>query len=327
MKGKGDNFALVSVIIPNYRHAPYLRERIDSVLAQDYDAFEVIILDDCSPDDSRQIIESYRNHPRVSHIVLNEQNSGSTFAQWNKGFALAQGEYIWIAESDDVAAPTLLSTLVKGLQQHPEASVAYCHSRLIDADGRVLSEQNARNPSPEGKVSVHRSQHFLRYLLLFNYIYNASMAVFRREALQQVDDGYRRYRYCGDWHFWASICATGDVIEVHDMLNSFRQHKAKVTVDSRSDVARRWKDECEVISYIRSLCRLSAIGDRCFRGRLRKRLLRSGMNEEEMASLRLSFPQLCGGTAIDSIAYEIGKTLFGFLRHQQDIRFLRIRHF
>ena len=326
MKGKGDNFALVSVIIPNYRHAPYLRERIDSVLAQDYDAFEVIILDDCSPDDSRQIIESYRNHPRVSHIVLNEHNSGSTFAQWNKGFALAQGEYIWIAESDDVAAPTLLSTLVKGLQQHPEASVAYCHSRLIDADGRLLSEQNARNPSPEGKVSVHRSQHFLRYLLLFNYIYNASMAVFRRKALQQVDDSYRRYRYCGDWHFWASICATGDVIEVHDMLNSFRQHKAKVTVDSRSDVARRWKDECEVISYIRSLCRLSAIGDRCFRGRLRKRLLRSGMNEEEMASLRLSFPQLCSGTAIDSIAYEIGKTLFGFLRHQQDIRFLRIRH-
>ena len=323
MKGKGDNFALVSVIIPNYRHAPYLRERIDSVLAQDYDAFEVIILDDCSPDDSRQIIESYRNHPRVSHIVLNEHNSGSTFAQWNKGFALAQGEYIWIAESDDVAAPTLLSTLVKGLQQHPEASVAYCHSRLIDADGRLLSEQNARNPSPEGKVSVHRSQHFLRYLLLFNYIYNASMAVFRRKALQQVDDGYRRYRYCGDWYFWARICATGDVIEVHDMLNSFRQHKAKVTVDSRSDVARRWKDECEVISYIRSLCRLSAIGDRCFRGRLRKRLLRSGMNEEEMASLRLSFPQLCGGTAIDSIAYEIGKTLFGFLRHQQDIRFLK----
>lgn len=314
---------MVSVIIPNYRHAPYLRERIESVLAQDYDAFEVIILDDCSPDNSREIIESYREHPRVSHIVLNEENSGSTFAQWNKGFALARGEYIWIAESDDVADATLLSTLVKGLQQHPEASVAYCHSRLIDADGRVLSEQNTRNRAPKGKVSVHRSERFLRHLLLFNYIYNASMAVFRRVALKQVDDGYRRYRYCGDWHFWASICASGDVIEVHDMLNSFRQHKAKVTVDSRSDVARRWEDECAVISYIRSLCRLSSIGDRCFRGRLRKRLLRSGMNDEEIVSLRQSFPQLCSGTAIDSMAYEIGKTLFGFLRHQQDIKFLK----
>lgn len=96
----------VSVIIPNYCHARFLNRRIDSVLNQTYGDFEVIILDDCSSDNSRDIIETYRHHPRVSHIVYNEKNSGSTFIQWDKGFELAQGEYIWIAESDDEAAPT-----------------------------------------------------------------------------------------------------------------------------------------------------------------------------------------------------------------------------
>ncbi len=93
----------VSVIIPNYNHAPFLKERIDSVINQHYDNFEVIILDDCSKDNSREVIEQYRNHPKVKHIIYNEANSGSTFIQWHKGFRLAEGEYIWIAESDDVA--------------------------------------------------------------------------------------------------------------------------------------------------------------------------------------------------------------------------------
>ena len=98
----------VSVIIPNYCHARFLNQRIDSVLNQTYSDYEVIILDDCSTDNSREIIESYRNHPKISHIVYNEKNSGSTFIQWEKGFELARGEYIWIAESDYVARSTFL---------------------------------------------------------------------------------------------------------------------------------------------------------------------------------------------------------------------------
>ena len=92
---------LVTVIIPNYNHAKYLRQRIDTVLNQTYTSFEVIILDDCSTDNSKDIILSYKDNPHISNIVLNSENSGSTFKQWNKGFELAKGDYIWIAESDD----------------------------------------------------------------------------------------------------------------------------------------------------------------------------------------------------------------------------------
>jgi glycosyltransferase involved in cell wall biosynthesis len=77
------NKPLVSVIIPNYCHSQFLVQRIESVLNQTYQNFEVIILDDCSPDAgaSKAVIEKYRGNPHVSHIVYNEENSGSTFKQ------------------------------------------------------------------------------------------------------------------------------------------------------------------------------------------------------------------------------------------------------
>lgn len=92
----------VSIIIPNYNHALFLKQRIESVLNQTFQDFEVIILDDCSTDYSRDIIELYRGHPKVKEIVYNTQNSASPFIQWGKGIDLAEGDYIWIAESDNI---------------------------------------------------------------------------------------------------------------------------------------------------------------------------------------------------------------------------------
>ena len=120
---------MVSVIIPNYCHARYLKQRIDSVLAQTYSDIEVVLLDDCSTDSSREILESYRSHPRIKQIVYNDRNSGSAFAQWQKGFALTGGEYIWIAESDDYADPTFLERCVAALDSDSDCVIAHTLSR------------------------------------------------------------------------------------------------------------------------------------------------------------------------------------------------------
>ena len=98
----------VSVIIPNYNHAQYLPERIESVFGQTYPNYEVIILDDCSTDNSREVIEQYRTNPHVSQIIYNEENSGGVFKQWKKGLSLAKGDLLWIAESDDKCENTFL---------------------------------------------------------------------------------------------------------------------------------------------------------------------------------------------------------------------------
>ena len=75
---------LVSIILPNYNHAPYLQERLDSIFGQTHQNFEVIILDDASTDESLSILKPYQAHPKVSHFVLNKKNSGSPFKQWKK---------------------------------------------------------------------------------------------------------------------------------------------------------------------------------------------------------------------------------------------------
>jgi glycosyltransferase involved in cell wall biosynthesis len=103
----------ISIIVPNFNHASFLKERPDSVFNQTYQDFEVILLDDCSTDNSLEVLQEYANHPKVAHFVINEQNTGSTFKQWKKGIELAKGEWIWIAESDDWCEPSLLQELPK----------------------------------------------------------------------------------------------------------------------------------------------------------------------------------------------------------------------
>lgn len=93
----------VSIIIPNYNYARFLQQRIESVLAQTYTDYEIILLDDASTDDSVSILNHYKTNSRVAHLEINSVNTGSPFIQWQKGISLSRGKYIWIAESDDVA--------------------------------------------------------------------------------------------------------------------------------------------------------------------------------------------------------------------------------
>jgi glycosyltransferase involved in cell wall biosynthesis len=104
----------VTVVTPNYNYARYLPQRLDSILAQTYQDFELIILDDASTDNSREVIESYAKDPRI-RTIYNGENSGSTFKQWNLGLKHARGRYIWFAEADDYAKPSLIETLAKML--------------------------------------------------------------------------------------------------------------------------------------------------------------------------------------------------------------------
>ena len=228
---------MVSVIIPNYCHAQYLRERIDSVLAQTYKDFEVIILDDCSTDNSREVIESYRGREHVAHIVYNEQNSGSPFKQWQKGVELAKGEYIWIAESDDVAYDTLMEECVKALDAHKNASLAFVDCEFIDGESKHLKFTNlsrklafycSKNRTFTGKKFVEKR------MLFRNYVMNASMAIFRKDAMPK-DDYYSTFRSCGDWLFWSEVALEHDVVYVNKPLNKFRHHKSSTTRNSIRD--------------------------------------------------------------------------------------------
>ena len=299
---------MVSVIVPNYCHAPYLRERINSILNQTYQDFELILLDDYSTDNSREVLESYRGREHVSHIVINEQNTGNTFLQWEKGLLLAKGDYVWIAESDDVAEPRFLETLVKVLEDHPEAVVAYAHSQMIDSDSHDL-DFTWHPKGSNGETVVYDGDWFLRHrMLVHNNIYNASMVVFRKKVFEHIPKSYQQYRYCGDWLFWNYVCTFGQVIEVCQVLNRYRQHKRKVTADSQQD-GRKWRDIAGILRELADMLQLNGLQRCCLRGRWTKRFNK----EHGPKEVRQEFPDLYHGTTLDMVLYEIGK-MFGFLK-------------
>ena len=223
----------VSVIMPNYNHAPYLKERMDSILAQDYPDFEVILLDDASTDESAAVMNEYAGHPRVKTLVVNDVNSGNTFVQWKRGLELAGGDYVWIAESDDVAESTLLSRLVEALERE-QAVLAFCHSRWMDSRGQTIARSRDsrwnRDFSMDGEAFVRQ------YLLGYTTICNASAVVFRRDKAAAIDmDRVAQFTASGDRLFWIEMALQGRVAYLANTLNHFRQHSHKVSGTAESE--------------------------------------------------------------------------------------------
>jgi glycosyltransferase involved in cell wall biosynthesis len=231
----------VSVIIPNYNHAPYLEQRIASVLNQTFQNFEVIILDDCSTDNSREVIEKFRNHPKVVHIEYNSVNSGSTFKQWQKGIKLARGEWIWIAESDDWCEHSLLSELTENIQKHDV--ISYCGSALIkDGHIGIIS-------LPYYKKRIQGTEFIKNHMTKGNSISNASMAIFRKECYKNIRLNFLELRYCGDWLFWCEIAKQGNVIISGKILNYFRKHSNDVTTRAMQD-GTYFKERLQILDYL-----------------------------------------------------------------------------
>lgn len=224
---KSTTSPFVSVIIPNYNHAPFLDERIQSVLDQTYQDFEIIILDDKSTDNSVDIIKKYANNPHVSHILVNEENTGIPFIQWQKGFGYAKGTFIWIAESDDVCEPGLLSSLLEISERNSDCNLLFSKSLKIDEKGLRYGDfyyqRGLDSFVMEGKDFIKK------YLNGGNVIINASSAIFKKSALYGVDNIYTTYRGCGDWIFWIEISKNGKVAYLNKYLNYYRVYSNNTT--------------------------------------------------------------------------------------------------
>ena len=238
---------LVSVIIPNYCHARYLDQRIQSVLNQTYQNFEVIILDDCSPDDgaSRAVIEKYRDNPHVSHIVYNTENSGSTFRQWNKGFGLAKGELIWIAESDDYCEKDLMEKLIQPFLYKKQCSISFCRTVLVDEQGNMQSAG-----PPNLNSGIYDGGSFIRdFMSIGNSIVNASSVLFSKECLQSISGDYQLFQGAGDRLFWIYLSECGYVSFTDDRLNYCRQHPVNTTKDKNKKGINQ-KEDKKILDYI-----------------------------------------------------------------------------
>lgn len=220
----------VTVIIPNYNHARYLNQRIKSVLNQTYQDFEVIILDDYSTDNSKEVLGEYAANPKVSHVIFNETNSGSVFKQWKKGIGLAKGEYIWIAETDDFCESGFLATAIDALESS-YSSLFFCQSDNVDENNNKIGDflfwtESLKSVNWDVSFTMDGSEFIKKSLCYKNVIINASAVVFRKKALGDLPDDITDFKCCGDWKTWLIILQQpGAKIAYSPLsLNSFRTH-------------------------------------------------------------------------------------------------------
>ena len=200
----------VSVAVPNYNYAHCIPERLASIFHQSHPVHEVIVLDDCSSDDSLNVIAKIAAEwDREIRLVPNETNSGSVFAQWRKAAELATGEFVWIAEADDLSERDFLARVLPTMAADPSVQFAFTDSRTINSDGSpqwhsykpyyatVEADALARSDVFEGATFARR------LLSVRNLILNASAVVWRRDALLRCLDACREdlatLRMAGDW--------------------------------------------------------------------------------------------------------------------------------
>lgn len=209
---------LVSVCIPTYQGAAYLGQAIDSVLGQELQDFELVVVDDASTDGTEELVGQYTD-PRLRYL-RNPRNLGPEL-NWNRCLAEAQGQYIKILPQDDVLAPGCLSRQAAVLQTDIENRLALVFSSrsVIDSRGKVVLKRGYRGV--DGRLDA---QHLRRQCLRCgtNLIGEPGAVLFRRSLSGRVGGFNGEIGYVIDLDYWFRLLAYGDAYFLAEPLASFR---------------------------------------------------------------------------------------------------------
>jgi len=231
----------VSVILPNYNYAHYLPQRIESILNQTFTDFELIILDDCSTDNSKDIIEKYIKSDKRISVFYNEKNSGNPFVQWKKGIEYSKADLIWIAEADDYCNLTFLEKLLPILE-NKNVGICYCKSKIVDENENEIDTTQSilNNPKFENSFSETGKNFIDNYLINYNFIPNASGVIFRKDIYNSVGGVDVNIKNCADWLLWLKMLFFCDISYNSEPLNYFRRHEnsviGKISSDSQPEI-------------------------------------------------------------------------------------------
>ena len=251
----------ISVIIPNYNYAAYLDARIDSVVNQTYPVSELIILDDASTDESDEVIKNKIRSLQESHkslkikYIRNKKNTGSPILQWKKGFAEASGDFVWIAEADDLSDSRFLEKLMPAFDDR-DVVLSYSDSVAINDSGDVLHYHFSSRAGKYCKKHFQKSYTVdgieEREICLNRRctIPNVSAVVFRKKGnipyekyLKEASNFFQ----VGDWYLYLKLARHGKISFTRESLNFFRIHRGSATRENDKK-----NKHLEEIAYIHS---------------------------------------------------------------------------
>lgn len=228
----------VSVVIPNYNYEKFLFQRLYSILNQNYKLYEILILDDCSKDNSIELINdivSKLNKNINIRTIINAKNSGTAFKQWKKGFENVSGDYVWIAEADDYCESNMLKTLIKPVINDDKIIISYADTAFIDTDGKIF--MRTIKPEIDIQKTGHWDSNFIsdgieevkKYAFLNCTIANVSSCIIKNDNYSDLIEESCEYRQAGDWVFYTNLMKSGKVSFINKPLNYYRVHGNNVS--------------------------------------------------------------------------------------------------
>jgi glycosyltransferase involved in cell wall biosynthesis len=234
----------VTFIVPCYKLAHLLPECVNSILAQTFTDFEILVMDDCSPDHTADVARSFGD-PRVKH-VRNDPNLGHA-RNYNKGLSLAAGRYVWLISADDVLrTTTVLERYVDVLDRHPKVGFAFCPGYGLLGNRVTEIVRWATLESPD---AILNGRTLLKRLLESNCVLAPSVLA-RKECYDRLGVYPLDLPYANDWYMWCLFALHHDVAYFAEPMVYYREHEASMTgtlisedvrLLSRDDLAVRWR--------------------------------------------------------------------------------------
>ncbi len=208
----------VTVLMAAYNGAKLIGESIDSLLAQGFDDFEVVVVDDASTDDTATVVGAY-NDPRI-RLLRNTRNLGVVGTR-NRAYAAARGEYVAILDQDDLSRPGRLAAQVAYLDNHPASVLVATDTDIIERD-RLRDSGRGSHGDTNPVV--------LRWMLHVGNPLVHSSVMFRAEAARRLGVYLRQdYEFCEDYDFYLRLLALGEIAILPQRLTILREHAGRAS--------------------------------------------------------------------------------------------------
>lgn len=220
---------LVSIIIPAYNAEDFLGETLDSILSQEYDNIEVIVVDDGSTDQTSKLVKGYQ--PRVSYYYQN--NSGGSAIPRNTGIKHSSGDFLCFFDADDLMVSNRIARQVDFLTRNPNVGIVFCDYRNFSEEGEYLLSHFETCSLLWTQLKNNNEiilEQACSYLVLENFGICGSFMI--RRSLLQLEEGFEpTLRACEDFHFFYRLARHGPVGVINEIGMMRRLHEKNLTGD------------------------------------------------------------------------------------------------
>ena len=216
---------LVSVVMPAYNAAAFIEEAIDSVVKQTVQNWELIVIDDCSKDNTRDVVLAVAEKDSRVRLVCNEQNMGVAKTR-NRGLEMCGGQYVALLDSDDYWKPTLLEKMIARAEE-TTADIVYCSYEMVDEQGEKVCNDFVVPPKTSFEESIVRS-----VITCSTVLMTSKLAKENRFPVNM---------YHEDIALWFQLLRDGAVARgVPEVLAAYRQRRNSRSADKLITACRRW---------------------------------------------------------------------------------------